>query len=157
MRSGVRPRRGSARLASLLVLCAAAAGCIADVDEGARSPRAGHPLPSRLRLAVCEAIVAAAQNGVRPSALEVELPVDGTRASVALRFEGAQLPEARQCADLFPAAAMLPALPPRAATLEAAPMSTAPARLAPSPPVGALEPYIPPYPARTNDPLNTRR
>lgn len=164
MRSGVkgRARRSTSfaeprLLATTLALGSLALGCIVEGEEPPRSPRPAQPLPSRLRVAVCEAVVAAARNGVRPSALEVALPVDGTEASVALRFEGAQLPEAHHCADLIPAAAMLPALPPPAARastpLQApttAPTTAQPVRAEP-------EPYIPSYPARPSTPLDTRR
>jgi hypothetical protein len=152
-----------ARLATPLLLAALLAGCIVEVDERARSPRAEHALPSRLRVAVCEAVVAAAQNGVRPSSLEVELPIDGTRASVALRFEEAQLPQAPQCADVVPAAAMLPVLPSptlvaAASAGQAAPPSGSPAAATDARPASAApEPYIPTYPARPSAPLDTRR
>lgn len=136
-----------------LAMGSLAMGCVVEGEEPARSPRPAQPLPSRLRMAVCEAVVAAAQNGVRPSSLEVALPVDGTEASVALRFEGAQLPEARHCADLIPAAAMLPAIPPpaaRASTPPQAPTTAQPGRAEPAP-------YIPSYPAHPSTPLDTRR
>jgi hypothetical protein len=169
MRSGVRCLHAratraaytSACVATVLLLSASVAGCIAELDEGARAPRASLALPSRIRVAVCEAVVAAAQNGVRPSSLEVELPVDGTEGSVALRFEGSQLPQASQCADVVPAAAMLPVLPtPTGLTTASVPPAAPATPAAPAaaqPSTGALEPYIPSYPTRTSDPLNTRR